>query len=267
MSALLAPLLLMVSAAQFNDPPEPEQRRMASELFDQLLTEDSNADAWRDYRGRDHVSLDGRPRGSNRQGLCERDILRMERASKEEKRPEGGSTLLEVKTERWFYVLSDAKNEPRWEVGYEPLDRECVKLDPNNHRWFSATDADAAVSAVAGLVALKAELGRPSSKKIEASCGFFGKCPAFAELAERIDPLHPSGAWLFAGKDCPEDRWCVDVLLDNVGCGAWSTQLRMDRIHITHFHSARIGHFVGGLHCGEMEMEREAEAAAKGTVN
>jgi hypothetical protein len=260
MPPLLAPLLLMISAAQFSDPAEPEQRRIAKEMLEQLLAEDSNLGGSRDYRGRDHVSISGRPRGSQRPGLCERDILRMERASKEEKRPEGGSTLLEVKTERWFYVLADAKEQPRWELAYEPLDRECVKLHPHHHRWFSAASVDTAVSAVAGLAALKAELGRPGSSKIEASCRWMGRCPDFAELAKLIDPLQPSGAWQFHGSDCPQDRWCVDVLLDNPGCGGWSAQLRMDRTGIRQFRSARIGNFVGALHCGEMEVEREMEA-------
>jgi hypothetical protein len=260
MQTLVAPLLLMVSAAQLGDPAEPGQRRMAREMLEQLLAEDSNLGGFTDYRGRDHVSLSGRPRGSPRPGLCERDILRMERASKEEKRPEGGSTLLEVKTERWFYVLADARKQPRWELAYEPLDRECVKLHPGDFRWFSAENADAAISAVAGLAALKAELARPGSKKIDASCGLMGRCPDFAELAERIDPLRPVGAWLFRRPDCPGDRWCVDVLLENPGCGGWSAQLRMEATDIRRFRSARIGDFVGALHCGEMEVEREMEA-------
>ena len=257
-------LLLIASAAQLGDPPATERRRTARELLEQLLAEDSNVGGFRDYRGRDHVSIEGRPRRSPRPGLCEKDILRMERASKDEKRPEGASTLMEVQTERWFYVVADARNQPRWDLAWEPLDRECAKLTP--HRWFSATNVDAALSAVAGLTALKSELNRPGSRKIEPFCGIARKCPDLAKLAERIDPLQPSGAWL-RERDCPKDRWCVDVLLDNVGCGAWSTQLRMESTDITRFRSARIGDFVGALHGGEMEMEREGEAAAEGKAD
>jgi hypothetical protein len=35
----------------------------------------------------------------------------------------------------------------------------------------------------------------------------------------------------------------------------------MDPVDIRRFRSARIGDFVGALHCGEMEMEREREEA------
>ena len=258
MSALLAMMLL---AAQSSDPAEPGQRRVAREMLDQLLAEDDNLGGFRDYRGRDHGSVGGRPRGSDKPGLCERDILSITRASADEKRPEGGSTLLELKSERWFYVIADPKGQPRWELGGEPLDRECVKVHPGQHGWFTATNSDAASSAVAGLIALKAELGRPGSRKIEKFCMSKRNCPDLAAVARLIDPLEPSGAWLFRGDRCPDDGWCVDVLLDNPGCGAWSTQLRMDGIDIRRFRSARIGHFVGALHCGEMEMEREAEAA------
>lgn len=225
---------------------------MATEMLEQLLAEDSNLGGSRDYRGRDRVSISGRPRGSQQEGLCEKDILSITRTGSGEKRPEGGSTLVEVKTERWFHVLTDGKGQPRWELAHGPLDVECVKLHPNDHRWFSADDAQAASAAVAGLVALKAELGKGGSR-IETLCR--SRCPDLAALAEGIDPLQPSGAWRFHGQDCPSDRWCVDVLLDNRGCGSWSAQLRMDRIDIRRFRSVRIGHFVGGLHCGEMEME------------
>ena len=257
MPALLAPLLLI--AAQSSDPAEPEQRRTAREMLGQLLAEDQNLGGFTDYRGRYHLLIHGQPRGSDRPGLCEKDVLSMTRASAAEKRPEGGSTLLEVKSERWFYVAADAREQPRWELAGEPLDRECVGADAGHDRWFTATDALAASSAVAGLIALKAELAKRGSTRIEARCRPAGDCPDFAALAERIDPLQPSGAWSFRDSDCPKDRWCVDVLLDNPGCGAWSSQLRMDRIDTHRFRSARIGDFVGALHCGEMEMEREME--------
>jgi hypothetical protein len=232
---------------------------MAREAFEQLLAEDENLGGFVDYRGRQHVSIGGRPRASGEDGLCERDILSIVHAGRETG-PPGGSTIVEIKSERWFYVLADDKGQPRWDLRAEPLDRACAAVHPGESAWFTATTADAAVSAVAGLIALKAEMARPGSRMIEQRCRPASGCPDLARLAALIDPLEPSGAWLRPGRDCPDDRWCVEVLLDHPGCGGWSTLLRMDPVDTRRFRSARIGAFVGALHCGEEAAEREMEA-------
>jgi hypothetical protein len=257
----LAPFLLL-AAAPAAEPTDAEARRTARDMLEQFLAEDEHLSLFRSYDGNDGVIIAPRGRASNRDGMCERDVITIQRAAADRLPTPGSSAIREVKAEKWFYVVTDESDQPLWTLRGNDLERRCAAVPANQSRWFSADDVDSALSAVHGLFALKTELLKPSSERVEKECGLIGRCPESASLAERIDPLRPIGAWKFR-LNCPQDRWCVDVLLDNVGCGAWSTQLRMESTDITSFRSARIGHFVGGLHCGEMEVEREMEQQMK----
>jgi hypothetical protein len=256
----LAALLLLAAAAPEPETPEAEARHMAREVMEQLIAGDDHPFKLRTYDGHDVVYMTSGPRASRTGGICQSDSLTVERAPADRLPLPGSSPIREIKAESHYYVVADEREQPLWTLQGNALEERCAAIDTAHYRWFTADDLDAAKSAVIGLTALKVELMKPSSPQVENRC--VPSCPGPAELARRIDPLRPVGAWRFDRGDCPKGRWCVDVLLDNVGCGAWSTQLRMDDVEITRFRSARIGYFVGALACGEMEMEREAQGDA-----
>ena len=252
--------VLLLSAAQAPSmPTEAEQRRTATEVLEQLVAEDGNLAGSRDYRGHDHVLIQSHPRASEQGGLCEFDLLVIERAAAEMTRPAGSSTIRSVETKSWFYVLTNESEQPSWEIQGEEQERRCAAIHPDDHRWFEADDENVAHSVVSGLFTLVAELRKPRSRLIEwRHCAIGGECPNRSELAERIDPLNPGMARLSIYQRCPEGRWCVSTLLDNPGCGAWSAQLLMDGVHTDRLMMARIDGFVGALHCGEQAMEVQA---------
>lgn len=247
----LSILIFAASAAQA--PAQAEQRRAAEEILRELLAEDDRVGFFRDGRGHERLILDSRARASDQSGICERDVLVVERAPVGASRPEGSAAIRSIKSEPWYFVVTDADERPSWALAGDALERACAAITPYQARWFTAPDARRAKSAVAGLFALRDELRRPRSARIEWDCRFQG-CPGGAELAERITPLDPG--WVLGPPfvRCPEDRWCVGVGLPNPGCGAWSTELRMDGVETDRLVSARIGGFVGALACGEMEM-------------
>jgi len=232
---------------------EQAERGQALQIFEQLMAEDGNIAISRpDNRGNEYLYMHTRGRASNVVGgTCERDHLTIQR-SVGEVQPWEAPGVRSVRTTQWFYILRDADGQPLWEVRNSDQQRLCAEVSPNSSDWFEADDATAARSASAGLFALREELQKANPRRAHFACRPHG-CPSASDMAARITPLRPSGAWR-EGRECPEDDWCVRTLIQNVGCGAWSTQLRMDRIHTDRFRSARIDNFVGALHCGEEGM-------------
>lgn len=254
MMMLLASALLLTAAEPWRDPAEPEERRQVEAILDQLLAEDGNVYYFRDYRGHDHIGVGSRPRASDTHGLCRYDHLTIERDPKVPPQPDGAGGIREIKSTPWFMVLTDDRDTPLWDVSGEALERRCAALSTSEARWFIAETGYEAKTAVKALMALKEELLKPSPSPDVWGCQRLRRCPEPKPVAELIQPLDPgtvSDDTAFL--PCPEDRWCLSVQLENPGCGAWVTQLRMDRGG-DRFRSARVSWLAGMLECGEREM-------------
>lgn len=256
-----ASALLLATVQPSPDPAEPGERQLARELLDQLLAEDANLGGQRNPDGRAYILIRTRPRASAEGGLCTQDLLFVERAPPVPPPQPGGSTIRKLETRRSFFVLTGAGGRPDWEVRGEELERRCAATNGADASWFDADDPQTARSTVSALFTLAAELRKPHSGMIEWQCGPEPDCPDRVAIADRIQPLSPMMASHQFYVRCPEGRQCIQTLLRNPGCGSWSTQLQIDPDHPDRLRFARIGNFAGALACGEMEMDREREAA------
>ena len=252
----LVPALLGAAAAQWLDPAEPEQRRAVEAVLDQLLAEDGNVHHFRDYRQHDHVGINSRSRASDTHGLCRYDSLSIERDPGVRARPEGGGGIREIEATRWFLVLTDDQEKPLWNVSGDELERRCAQVSTSMDRWFVAEHGYEAKAAVQALTALKEELLKPDPRPGMWSCRRESHCPDPKAVASLIRPLDPGE--VTSGESsvdpCPDNRWCLTVQLADPGCGAWVTQLRMDRRNDDRFVAARVSWLAGMLECGEREM-------------
>ena len=253
----LASFLLLASAAQAHpDPAEHEQRRAARQILEQLLAEDEYVHHSRNYRGHDSLFIQTRARASDKGGLCRKDSLSIERDPAAPAGREGPGGIRKVESTPWFYVLTDSGKKPLWEVTGEELERRCSKVSTREGDWFEAEGGPEAKAAVVALSALKTELLKALPGRDVWTCLMRRGCPDPRKVADLIEPLDPGTVTggEAALERCPEDRWCLTVQLQDPFCGAWVTQIMMDRKDNGRFRSARPTWRAGMLECGEREM-------------
>jgi len=237
----LAPLLLLLAPVQ-GPSSEADARRMAREMLEQLLAEEPKPYHFRDYLGKDLVTISSRPIASDHHGICQVDRLEIERD------PSGA--IRKVETIHQFRIVTGRGDKPRWDLRDEALEKSCAAAGPPD-RWFTASDSYAAEAAVRGLLGLKEELLRPDPSPEAWSCRKRKACPDPKAIAERIDPLVPQHVAEGGHADvpCPEGTYCVSVSLANADCSNWVTQLRLEVDGGFRFHSARAGWQVSPHHC------------------
>lgn len=251
---------LMAAPASTQSPSEAAEREAVERVLAQVLAEDDNVGHFRDYREHEYVSVRTRGRASNVGGVCELDILRIERAATADTVSPGGATIRSMTTKRWFFVITGENGDPAWDLRYDALERACVAVQPGDHRWFEADDQWSAKAAVVGLLALGPELRR-RSRTVQWDC-MPSRCPEGEELASRLEPLRPAMA-VRAERGCESGQLCVGTLLRTARCPSVSVTLIVDSVGLDRFRGARIGHSVGDLHCGEQQAyEERLEAEA-----
>lgn len=248
MMTLVSVLLLAVAPAA-TDPADAE-RRSIRQVLDQLVAEDKAASRYVDHSGNERVYIRSVPRGDE-PGTCRRDVLSIERD------PAGGIGEIDVK--RWFYVVTDERDQPLWRLHGENLERRCSAGDPSDQRWFEAEDGFDAKMAVQGLAALKARLLVPDPTRdlwICRNVPMVRRCPDPVAILSRVDPLEPGPVRRYetTPRRCPDAMYCVSVELPDPNCGSWVTQLRMAPRDNYRFHSARALSLSGMLECGEREL-------------
>lgn len=245
--------ILLAAAPAAPGPSEPEQRRIAKEVLDQLLAEDGDVTHFRDHQGHDRIWIASVPRGDE-PGLCRRDGVSIERNPKA-----AGGGIREIDVKRWFYVVTDERDRPLWRLHGDELERRCRAGGPSGQNWFEAGNGFDARMAVQGLEALKAQLTVPDPRRDLWICRdvpMVKRCPDPSAIARRVDPLRPGPVRSAESSTdrCPDKFYCVSVELPNPYCGSWVTQLRMDPRDDYRFHSARAISLAGMLECGEREL-------------
>lgn len=243
----LAPLLFLASLqptwSELEAKDEAEARAGARKVLEQLLAEDPKV-YHREWEGIVEVGVNTKVRAADRNGICQRDRLEIEKPSA------GG--FRRVETSHWFYIVAGPDQKPRWDLEGEALETVCAGVE-RSERWFQADEAFDAEAAVVALAGLKAALSEPRPEPGVWSCRKGRKCPDPKALAAQIDPLNPGRVYDggHGGVSCPEDLYCVAVSLSHTKCDNWVTQLRIDRSSGFRFHSARAAYPLWVHHCDD----------------
>jgi hypothetical protein len=253
-------LLLVIAeggAALAESRPTPaESRRAAADALRRLVEDSEDSRVLTDESGGRTVFVTTRARASGKDGLCERDELKVEFAPPAPAGRAGAkpSAVRELEAERRFRVVADESDRPRWELAGDALEAACADPDRPDDRWVDSDDALHMVMAVRALEIVKRELAAPDSAIVAFSCDP-AEPPACSRsrVAGLVEPLYPGSVWEIASRGCPEDRWCLRTSIDDFAyCGWWEVRLHFERDDPNRLRRAELWPAFGAnIACGE----------------
>jgi hypothetical protein len=217
-------LVLLVALLAPDSVVNEEAKRAGEPVVRQLFSEADGA-WYKDQNGEARLTLWGRARASADGGVCAREALsiRMARPGEPPAAPPGQpARIRDVESKREFHVIRDDRNEPRWDLTGDALERACA--DPGEARfdWMTAASSSEARAAVQSLLLVERELAKPQSPLVRLKCSSPG-CSDRGQLARLLQPL---GYHEIRTCDAGDKRRCQEIFLsDYRNCGGWRLQI------------------------------------------
>lgn len=229
-------LLALAAVAQPQALGDEEALRAAAPVIRQWL--DESIDGWfRADPERTTFMVSTRPRGTDVGGICASDRVTMVMAppAAAAAAPAAGAQRARIRAldvRHQFHVLRTEDDEPapRWDVAADALEAACAAMRDYEFDWIEADNVDDAQAAVRGLLAVKAELGRPDSPRIRVRCPGRG-CFDRAAVAALIEPLDFFSVIRSNSQRCGGgERYRCQLLFvfDPRLCGGWELLVQSD---------------------------------------